>query len=157
MPKDTTWGNLLDITKGYHLEKTALSRDSISERLRSWTRNPMGFTRRGSNPVGVDVPLELAIESHPSPACHNYRKPHRHQRHCARAAKDLDQKSNVLCPQGFESPRCRCVLQVALRASRIFILFLFKSFVRAPFLLPTPRFFIGASSPTQTGTSDLNN
>ena len=28
--------------------------DTVSEWLRSWTRNPMGFARRGSNPLGVD-------------------------------------------------------------------------------------------------------
>ena len=29
------------------------------------------------------------------------------RRHCVRAAKELDSKSNGLCPQGLESPRCR--------------------------------------------------
>ena len=28
-------------------------KDTVSEWLRSWTRNPMGFARRGSNPLGV--------------------------------------------------------------------------------------------------------
>ena len=27
--------------------------DTVSEWLRSWTRNPMGFARMGSNPIGV--------------------------------------------------------------------------------------------------------
>ena len=31
----------------------------------------------------------------------------RGRRHCVRAAKELDSKSNGLCPQGLESPRCR--------------------------------------------------
>ena len=29
------------------------------------------------------------------------------RRHCVRAAKEMDSKSIGLCPQGFESPRCR--------------------------------------------------
>ena len=32
--------------------------DTVSEWLRSWTRNPMGFARRGSNPLGVVFFLE---------------------------------------------------------------------------------------------------
>ena len=28
-------------------------RDTVSEWLRRWTRNPLGFARRGSNPLGV--------------------------------------------------------------------------------------------------------
>ena len=27
--------------------------DTVSERLRRWTRNPLGSARRGSNPLGV--------------------------------------------------------------------------------------------------------
>ena len=30
-----------------------------------------------------------------------------HSRHCVRVAKEMDSKSIGLCPQGFESPRCR--------------------------------------------------
>ena len=30
-----------------------------------------------------------------------------HYRHCVRAVKEMDSKSIGLCPQGFESPRCR--------------------------------------------------
>ena len=30
-----------------------IGRDTVSEWLRSWTRNPMGFARMGSNPIGV--------------------------------------------------------------------------------------------------------
>ena len=33
----------------------------------------------------------------------------RFQRQCVRAAKEMDPKSIGLCPQGFESPRCRQV------------------------------------------------
>ena len=29
--------------------------DTVSEWLRRWTRNPLGFARKGSNPFGVDV------------------------------------------------------------------------------------------------------
>jgi hypothetical protein len=32
------------------------SSDTVSERLRRWTRNPLGSARRGSNPLGVDAP-----------------------------------------------------------------------------------------------------
>ena len=31
----------------------SLSYDTVSEWLRRWTRNPLGFARRGSNPLGV--------------------------------------------------------------------------------------------------------
>ena len=30
--------------------------DTVSERLRRWTRNPLGSARRGSNPLGVVFP-----------------------------------------------------------------------------------------------------
>ena len=30
-----------------------LHQDTVSERLRRWTRNPLGSARRGSNPLGV--------------------------------------------------------------------------------------------------------
>ena len=29
--------------------------DTVSERRRRWTRNPLGSARRGSNPLGVDI------------------------------------------------------------------------------------------------------
>ena len=29
--------------------------DTVSERLRRWTRNPLGSARRGSNPLGVEI------------------------------------------------------------------------------------------------------
>ena len=36
----------------------SFSIDSVSERLRRWTRNPLGSARRGSNPLAVDyLPL----------------------------------------------------------------------------------------------------
>ena len=35
--------------------------DTVSEWLRSWTRNPMGFARRGSNPLGVDEMFYLIL------------------------------------------------------------------------------------------------
>ena len=34
------------------------AQDTVSERLRRWTRNPLGSARRGSNPLGV-VSLDL--------------------------------------------------------------------------------------------------
>ena len=33
----------------------ALAVDTVPERLRGWTRNPLGSARRGSNPLGVIV------------------------------------------------------------------------------------------------------
>ena len=30
------------------------NRDTVSEWLRRWTRNPLGSARKGSNPFGVD-------------------------------------------------------------------------------------------------------
>ena len=35
--------------------RTPLHQDSVSERLRRWTRNPLGSARRGSNPLAVDL------------------------------------------------------------------------------------------------------
>ena len=32
--------------------------DTVSERLRRWTRNPLGSARRGSNPLGVEFAQE---------------------------------------------------------------------------------------------------
>ena len=37
------------------------SHDTVSERLRRWTQNPMGSARRGSNPLGVVLPLLLLV------------------------------------------------------------------------------------------------
>jgi hypothetical protein len=45
------------------LHKVA-SHDTVSERLRRWTRNPLGSARRGSNPIGVAFCLVLG-----TPAC----------------------------------------------------------------------------------------
>ena len=35
------------------LNALSLDHDSVSERLRRWTRNPLGSARRGSNPLAV--------------------------------------------------------------------------------------------------------
>ena len=35
--------------------------DSVTEWLRSWTRNPLGFARRGSNPLAVAWPALLSM------------------------------------------------------------------------------------------------
>ena len=44
-----------------------------------------------------------------------------HIRHCVRAVKEMDSKSIGLCPQGFESPRCRSStileMQIASRST----------------------------------------
>ena len=37
-------------------------------------------------------------------------------RQCVRAAKEMDSKSIGLCPQGFESPRCRIAMQLRRHA-----------------------------------------
>ena len=37
------------------------SHDTVSERLRRWTRNPLGSARRGSNPLGVVLLLFLLL------------------------------------------------------------------------------------------------
>jgi hypothetical protein len=39
------------------------SKDTVSEWLRSWTRNPMGFARMGSNPIGVAFLLILVLHA----------------------------------------------------------------------------------------------
>ena len=41
----------------------------------------------------------------------------RAQRQCVRAAKEMDPKSIGLCPQGFESPRCRQVRAAMTRVA----------------------------------------
>ena len=41
--------------------------DTVSERLRRWTRNPLGSARRGSNPLGVAYrTLQAVHEKQPS-------------------------------------------------------------------------------------------
>ena len=35
------------------LRRRGVSKDTVSEWLRRWTRNPLGSARRGSNPLGV--------------------------------------------------------------------------------------------------------
>ena len=128
--------------------------DSVSERLRRWTRNPLGSARRGSNPLAAafqsppggrarrgrararlpraaahfSSTKHIAQEAHPlgPPAldflhfesCARRGGPCLSRvlasellpfsRQCVRAAKETDSKSIGLCPQGFESPRCRC-------------------------------------------------
>lgn len=36
-----------------HLRGRDAFKDTVSEWLRRWTRNPLGSARRGSNPLGV--------------------------------------------------------------------------------------------------------
>ena len=40
-----------------HVSSKPMADDSVSERLRGWTRNPMGSARRGSNPLGVEFTM----------------------------------------------------------------------------------------------------
>ena len=116
------------------------NQDSVSERLRRWTRNPWGSARRGSNPLAVGVsqslqtrpkaPASSGTSSGCCPASASLLQAaalHRqalsssarhlsdvtmHQRQRVRAAKEMDPKSIGLCPQGFESPQCRCALSL---------------------------------------------
>ena len=49
-----------------------LAKDTVSEWLRRWTRNPLGSARRGSNPLGVDFILTLSspwFNTRPGWAC----------------------------------------------------------------------------------------
>ena len=138
--------------------------DRVSERLRRWTRNPLGSARRGSNPLAV------AFQSPPggtarrgrgkrtaAKSCSTLlidknilRNKDTHgwgtllwtscistpalaggealsftdtglgtaalPRQCVRAADEMDSKSIGLCPQGFESPRCRITMALRRRA-----------------------------------------
>ena len=52
-----------------------LTKDTVSERLRRWTRNPLGSARRGSNPLGV---AHLCKGAHWSTICHHH---HMHTHH----------------------------------------------------------------------------
>ena len=110
--------------------------DIVSERLRRWTRNPLGSARRGSNPLAVAFAMHsLPLDPHghiPATSRDLARKgsgvmaglvpvvlacesPFQ-SRQCVRAAKEMDSKSIGLCPQGFESPRCRLITTSAVRA-----------------------------------------
>ena len=42
-----------DIFTASIVNALSLDHDSVSERLRRWTRNPLGSARRGSNPLAV--------------------------------------------------------------------------------------------------------
>ena len=46
-------------TRAYELQRVLPCpqhhQDSVSERLRRWTRNPLGSARRGSNPLAVEI------------------------------------------------------------------------------------------------------
>ena len=45
----------IDIQRREQEKEKNAAEDTVSERLRSWTRNPMGSARRGSNPLGVEL------------------------------------------------------------------------------------------------------
>ena len=47
-------------SKHASLEMVPCFTDSVSERLRRWTRNPLGSARRGSNPLAVDYACFIA-------------------------------------------------------------------------------------------------
>ena len=51
--------NRLPIDRDHRLEASFFEpiQDSVSERLRRWTRNPWGSACRGSNPLAVDAAL----------------------------------------------------------------------------------------------------
>ena len=43
--------------------------DTVPERLRGWTRNPLGSARRGSNPLGVAIErtyVQCVVSAHPT-------------------------------------------------------------------------------------------
>ena len=52
--------------------------DTVSERLRRWTRNPLGSARRGSNPLAVA--RRRCAQPPPPPACAPAHEPVRHAR-----------------------------------------------------------------------------
>ena len=64
----------------------------------TWPENytSRDLARKGSGVMAGLVPVVLACESPLQ------------SRQCVRAAKEMDSKSIGLCPQGLESPRCRC-------------------------------------------------
>ncbi len=55
--------NWLRETLGRAGEAFEMTRDTVSERSRRWTRNPLGSARRGSNPLGVAVGTTYFIEA----------------------------------------------------------------------------------------------
>ena len=49
-----------------------IAKDTVSERLRRWTRNPLGSARRGSNPLGVvfcAMRVQGLLPRHPHMSC----------------------------------------------------------------------------------------
>ena len=73
----------------------------------------MCSARRGSNPLavalqalGLKTRFALRITTFLGRAL-RLTFPETCHRHCVRAVKEMDSKSIGLCPQGFESPRCR--------------------------------------------------
>jgi hypothetical protein len=68
-------------------------------------RKTLNLVVVGSSPtVGVFLARskpQRPVRGTPLPKHRNFK------RHCVRVVKELDSKSNGLCPQGFESPRCR--------------------------------------------------
>ena len=88
----------------------SLSNDSASDRLRSWSRKPVGSARAGSNPVAVD----LGIPPDRAQICICVSVGMASVRHCVRVVKEVDWKSTGLCPREFESLRCRILFQRAL-------------------------------------------
>ena len=69
--------------------------DSVSERLRRWTRNPLGSARRGSNPLAVAFPPipQYSSSLWPSPQA---RPPTRG--HAIEAS--LERLTKTVCPSG---------------------------------------------------------
>ena len=64
----------------------SLSNDSVSERLRSWSRKPVGSARAGSNPVAVDLGIppgrgQSRVGVSVGITC---------VRHCVRVVKEVD-------------------------------------------------------------------
>ena len=68
-------------------------------------RRAAGGVAAGPKCVSLSLSLSLTFSFH----FHVLEWPvlHHEARHCVRAAKEMDSNSIGLCPQGFESPRCR--------------------------------------------------
>ena len=45
------------------LNKEQVQHDTVSERLRRWTRHPLGSARRGSNPLGVEFDADMHMHA----------------------------------------------------------------------------------------------
>ena len=68
----------------------------------------------GSNPTAVIIVACYKLAKVQLPT----RKNNQH-RHCVRVVKELDSKSNGLCPHGFKSHRCRVLISAEVQNADI--------------------------------------